>query len=142
MKFARILNQDINSMQSMPLLFQHLNICCTNSAYLAALWKRIRYLKLKLPLQVTKTRLSTLQTIFHARHMMEEKIKHNNSPKLEINPAQKIQLETLLIKVRNQGCDLYCMRRMILIDKFRQSEKYIVCMIIHSLSRYYFGLAN
>ena len=36
---------------------------------------------------------------------MEEAIKHNNSPKLEINPAQKIQFETLLIKVRNQGCD-------------------------------------
>ena len=81
----------------------------TNSACLAALWKTIRHLISKLSLQVMKTRLSTLQMIFHARHMMEETIKHNNSQKLGIDPAHKIQLETRLIKVRNQVSDLYCM---------------------------------
>ena len=104
----------------MPLLSRHLNIYRTNSACLAALWKRIIYLKLQLPLQVMNTRLSSLQMIFYASHMMEEAIKHNNSQKLGIDPAQKILLETRLIKVRNQGSDLW--RRMILLDKFRQRK--------------------
>ena len=106
----------------MPLLSRHLNIYRTNSACLAALWKRIRYLKLQLPLQVMYTRLSSLQMIFYASYMMEEAIKHNNSQKLGIDPGQKILLETRLIncKVRNQGSDLW--RRMILLDKFRQRK--------------------
>ena len=76
--------------------------------------------KVTITLQVMNTRLSSLQMIFYASHMMEEAIKHNNSQKLGIDPAQKILLETRLIKVRNQGCDLW--RQMILLDKFRQRK--------------------